>query len=385
MSVHEARPYSAPKHHYRHLKDVPQLTDEEVQALSNVETEYAFRVNDYYLGLVDWDNPEDPLRKLVIPQVAELDDWGELDASREADYTVARGTQHKYPHTALLLVAETCDSYCRYCFRKRLTMRKSDEIAVDVREGIEYIAAHPEITNVLLTGGDPMTLATGRLEKIIGSLREIEHVNIIRIGTKVLAFNPFRFLEDQRLLEMLDRYSTPEKRIYIMSHFSHPREITEPAVKAVNELLTRGVIITNQCPLIHGVNDDSDTLARLYRKLSSIGVPPYYLFQGRPTRGNAIFEVPIVQAWKMFQEALTQVSGLGRRARLAMSHHTGKIEIMGVDERHIFLRYHRAADPADNGRILVCERDDLAVWLDDLTILQDIRLQSEGAGEMLSA
>lgn len=348
------------------LQDIPQLSDAERTALQPVADAYAFRVSDYYLKLIDWNDPADPIRQLVIPRADELHDWGKLDASNEAANTVLRGVQHKYPDTALLLCNEVCGAYCRYCFRKRLFMNDNDEASKDLTPGIDYIRAHPEITNVLLTGGDPLLLSTRRLTEIIGALREIEHVQIIRIGTKMTAFNPFRVLDDPALLEMFAKYSTPNKRIYVMNHFDHPRELTGEAVDCMDKLIRAGVIMTNQCPLIAGINDDPQVLSDMFRRLSWIGCPPYYLFQGRPTAGNDPYKVPIVRGWEIFREALRHGSGLARRARFVMSHETGKIEILAVDDKHIYLRYQRAKDADLRGRFLVYKRDDAAYWLDDL-------------------
>lgn len=348
------------------LQDIPQLSDAERTALQPVADAYAFRVSEYYLKLIDWNDPADPIRQLVIPRADELHDWGKLDASNEAANTVLRGVQHKYPDTALLLCNEVCGAYCRYCFRKRLFMNDNDEASKDLTPGIDYIRAHPEITNVLLTGGDPLLLSTRRLTEIIGALREIEHVQIIRIGTKMTAFNPFRVLDDPALLEMFAKYSTPNKRIYVMNHFDHPRELTGEAVDCMDKLIRAGVIMTNQCPLIAGINDDPQVLSDMFRRLSWIGCPPYYLFQGRPTAGNDPYKVPIVRGWEIFREALRHGSGLARRARFVMSHETGKIEILAVDEKHIYLRYQRAKDADLRGRFLVYKRDDAAYWLDDL-------------------
>ena len=351
----------------KHVGSVVQIPPEERARLEEVARRYAFRVNDYYLGLIDWSDPADPIRRLVIPDVRELEPWGRLDASNERAYTVARGVQHKYPRTVLLLVNEICGAYCRYCFRKRLFMDGNDEASLDVSEGIDYIRAHPEVTNVLLTGGDPLLLGTRRILEIVETVRAIPHVGIIRIGSKMPAFDPWRILDDPELVEGLSRNSTREKRVYLMAHFDHPRELTEPALESLDTLIRAGVICVNQCPIIRGINDSADVLETLFRRLSLAGVPPYYLFQGRPTEGNEPYEVPIVEGYFAFEEAKKRVSGLARRARFCMSHESGKIEIVGVDGDRMYLRYHRARDSRDEGRLMIFRRDDAAFWLDGLT------------------
>lgn len=353
----------------RYVRDVSRL--EKVpphmrEVMQRVAQRYVFRANNYYLDLIDWSDPDDPIRRLVVPDERELLDWGQLDASNEQAVTVARGVQHKYPRTVLLLVNEICGAYCRYCFRKRLFIDGNDETSLDISDGLAYIRSHPEVTNVLLTGGDPLIMSTRRILEIIGQLREIEHVQIIRIGSKMPAFNPWRILDDPGLLEGLARFSTPEKRVYLMAHFDHPRELTEAAMKGIDALVHAGVICVNQCPIIGGINDDPDVLAELFRKLSFIGCPQYYLFQGRPTAGNEPYEIPIVKGYFTFEAAKRRVSGLAKRVRFAMSHATGKIEIVGVDDSHIYLRYHRAKYPVDEGRFMVFHRDDEAYWLDQL-------------------
>ncbi|MBX3394064.1 MAG: 4Fe-4S cluster-binding domain-containing protein [Phycisphaerae bacterium] len=363
----EGREGGAPR--VRYIRDIDKLTQippAERDKLKKVAERYVFRANDYYLGLINWDDPDDPIKQLIIPREEELNDWGQLDASNEASVTVTNGVQHKYPDTVLLLCNEVCGAYCRYCFRKRLFMDDNDEVTRDVSAGIRYIAEHPEVTNVLLTGGDPLLMATRKLRQIIGGLREIEHVRIIRIGSKMPAFDPWRILNDPDLQELLSTYSTPMRRIYLMAHFDHPRELTEAAIEGIDRFIRCGVICVNQCPLIKGINDDPDVLSDLYRKLSWIGCPPYYLFQGRPTAGNEPYEVPIVRGWDIFREALRRGSGLARRARYSMSHETGKIEIAGVDDQYIYLRYHRAKDPSLRGKFMVYRRNDEAYWLDQL-------------------
>ncbi|MCH7839856.1 MAG: 4Fe-4S cluster-binding domain-containing protein [Planctomycetes bacterium] len=350
----------------RDIDKIPNIPPEERARLKAVAKRYVFRANDYYLGLIDWDDPNDPIKQLIIPREEELNDWGQLDASNEQAITVARGVQHKYAHTVLLLCNEVCGAYCRYCFRKRLFMDDNDEVTNDVSEGLRYIADHPEVTNVLLTGGDPLLMSTRRLVEIFEALRAIPHVRIIRIGTKMPAFDPWRILSDDKLREAFRTFSGPQRRIYLMAHFDHPRELTDVAAEGIDCCIRDGVICCNQCPMIKGVNDCPDVLSELFQKLSWIGCPPYYLFQGRPTAGNEPYEVPIVRGWRIFQEALRHGSGLARRARFVMSHETGKIEVLAVDEKKIYVRYHRAKDPNDRGRFMIYQRNDDAYWLDQL-------------------
>jgi KamA family protein len=305
-----------------------------------------------------------------VPHEGELQEWGQLDASDEASYTPVRGVEHKYIDTALLLVIDVCAAYCRYCFRKRLFMNDNDEATLDVDLGIDYIAEHEEITNVLLTGGDPMIASTERLAGIIDQLAAIPHVRVVRIGTKMVAFNPFRVLDDPTLLDMIHGQHASGTQIYIMNHFDHPRELTREAREALRRLLAAGAQIVNQCPVVRGVNDRAQIFASLFRELSFAGCPPYYVFQGRPTAGNAPYEVPIVEGFGIFTEANRRVSGLAKRARYVMSHRTGKIEVVGVDDDYIFLRYHRSVDPDAFGQMLVARRDDEAYWLDQLELIR---------------
>lgn len=350
----------------RDISKLEQIPEHVRRDLEKVSQKYVFRANDYYLDLIDWNDPDDPIRQLIIPRIEELDDWGKLDASNEAAVTVEKGVQHKYRDTALLLCNEVCGAYCRYCFRKRLFMDENDEVSIDISKGLDYISKHPEINNVLLTGGDPLLMATRRIRDIFSKIREIDHVNIIRIGTKMPAFNPWRVLDDPALLEAIREYSTGKKRIYIMAHFDHPRELTDDAVRGLEALMQAGAIVVNQCPIIKGVNDDAVALRTLFEKLSFIGAPQYYVFQGRPTEGNAPFEVPIVRGYFLVEEAKRRLSGLAKRARFSMSHDSGKIEIVGVEEKHIYMKYHRALDPRNEGRFMVFKRNDKAYWLDQL-------------------
>lgn len=314
------------------IDKIAEIPEAEREKLKKITDKFVFRVNDYYLGLIDWQDPNDPIKNLVIPNEQELSEYGRWDASDEDTNYVVPGCQHKYETTALLICSEVCGAYCRYCFRKRLFRNDVKEAMNDVDPGLEYIRNHPEINNVLLTGGDPMILATKKLRYIIEELRAIPHVKIIRIGSKLPVFNPMRIYEDEELLALFREYSTPENRIYVMAHVNHPREITEEARKGFQALHDAGVIVVNQTPVLKGINDNPDDLAELLDKLSWAGVTPYYFFINRPVAGNNDFVLTLKEAYEAVEEAKARTSGLGKRIRLSMSHTSGKIEILAIED-----------------------------------------------------
>lgn len=355
--------------YYTSVTQVEQLSPEEKEKLKRVEERFRFRANSYYLGLINWSDPDDPIRKIIIPEEDELEEWGSLDASSERSYTVAKGLQHKYPDTALFLVNDVCGGFCRFCFRKRLFINVGAEVIRDITPQLDYIRSHKEITNVLLTGGDPLLLSTEKLEKIIGSLREIDHVHIIRIGSKIPAFNPYRIIDDPELLRMIRKYSTKEKKIYVMTQFNHPKELTEEAIEAVNLLKDAGAVLCNQTPLLRGINDSPETLGELLDRLSFVGVTPYYVFQNRPVSGNRKFAVPIEKGYEIFTKAISNLSGVAKRVRYVMSHRTGKIEIAALTKNFIVFKYHRAHDEENRRKVMVYRRNPNALWFDDYTEL----------------
>jgi lysine 2,3-aminomutase len=347
------------------LDNLVGLTKKEHDEMEMVTQTFPFRSNEYYLSLIDWKDRHDPLRRIVIPDPRELKGGGCPDPSCEKNFTRLPGLQHKYDQTGLLLLSDVCGGICRFCFRKRLFIGCERETIRDVSAGLEYIRSHPGITNVLLTGGDPFTLETRRLEAILKELREIDHVSIIRIGSKIPAYNPYRFLNDPYLTEVLSRYSTPEKRIYVMAHYNHPNEMTDVSMQAIGQLHRAGVIVVNQTPILNEVNNDPAVFTQLFRKLSFAGVSPYYVFQCRPSMGNRFFQTPVERSFEIIQQAWQTCSGLAKRARFVMSHATGKIEIVGRTANHVFMRYHQAADHADIGKMLVFRSNPMARWFDD--------------------
>lgn len=353
------------------------LPSHQKDELAKVAEVFPFQATEYYLSLIDWDDPDDPIRKIVIPHPNELRFAGEFDPCDEAANFVAPGVQHKYSHTALIIVTDTCAGLCRYCFRKRLfwedkheVIRQFDagmpEVARDVEPALEYVRSHPEITNVLLTGGDALTLSTSRLSYILGELREIPHIGVIRIGTRIPVFDPDRVMRDPELIRLLRSISTNQRRVYVVTHFDHPRELTSESVSCLAQFINNGIPVLNQHPILAGINDDPEVLTELYRDLTSAGVATYYLFLVRPTLGNQAFQVPITRAYQVLDQAKHRLSGIDKRLRLVMSHSTGKIAIVAVDDDFIYLKYHRSRNPSNEGKLLIYHRDDNACWLDDL-------------------
>ncbi|MDC7231825.1 MAG: KamA family radical SAM protein [Spirochaetales bacterium] len=353
-------------------KNLPGETPSAAMEAAEIVTEtYQFRSNSYYQSLINWDDPEDPIARLIMPEIAELNEWGRLDPSGEHNYTILPGLEHKYNSTALMLVSNVCGGICRYCFRKRVFMKGQDAVLRDIKGAVSYIKDHQEITNVLLTGGDPLMLGTGKLRSYLEALVDIDHVKILRIGSKMPAFNPFRITEDKELRDLLKEIISKGKQIYIMTHFNHVRELTPEAKKAIRLLRETGAELANQTPIIRGVNSTPEALSELFRELSFLGVPPYYIFQCRPASGNSDYAVPIEEGYGIFETARAQVSGLAKRARFVMSHMTGKIEVVGMDREKIYMKYHRAADDKDSGLFLVLKRNSKAYWLDDYDEIHD--------------
>lgn len=350
----------------RRLEQVEHLSAGERQALAPIAEQYVFRANDYYLSLIDWDDPADPIRKIIIPRVDELEEFGQLDASNEAANYAAPNVQHKYDNTALLMVSEVCGAYCRFCFRKRLFMDDVHETSLDISAGLEYIRRHPEIDNVLMTGGDPLMISPGKLNEMFDAIFRIPHVRIIRLGTKIPAFDPMRIYNSRPLLASLARHSRGERQIYMMTHFNHPRELTPESTRALAAVREAGALMVVQTPLLGGVNDDAVVLSELFNRLSYLGVPPYYVFQGRPTEGNEGFKVPIERGFAVVENAKKRMGGLARRLRYAMSHDEGKVEILGVTPTQVFLKFHQARENRNLGKVFTLPMVKQAYWLDDL-------------------
>lgn len=323
------------------------------------------QVTTFYRNQIKQSGYYDQLRLIVDPSLQEFESPGSLDTSGEHDNTVVPGLQHKYPQTGLLLSTDRCTSYCRYCFRKRIVGNDSDEVAPDFAVIADYISQHPEMNNVLLSGGDPFVLNTRKLHHILDHLLPIPHLTSIRFGTKTVAFAPKRF-DDAELPGLFGRIREAGKAAVIVAHFDHVGEISEEAVASIGRLRAIGVQFLNQSVLLANVNDDADILAATFEKCHAIGVRPYYLFQGRPVKAASHFQVPIRRGVEIVRGINQRLSGIQKTFRYIMSHYTGKIEILDLDGDRLYMRYHQNKHPEKIGRIFSRRYIEGACWLDDL-------------------
>jgi len=325
-----------------------------------------YRVPKFYREHIAKSAHYDQLKRIVEPSLREFAGPGKLDTSGETDNTVVPGLQHKYPQTGLLLVTEQCAAFCRYCFRKRFVGSSDEEVAPDFARVAEYIWLHPEMNNVLFSGGDPLILSSRRLDRILDHLLPIPHLTSIRFGSKTPAFNPRR-LADDSLLDLFERIRCAGKQPIIVAHFDHFAEFSTESQARIRQYQSAGVQFLNQTVLLAGVNDDAETLATTFEKCHAMGVRPYYLFQTRPVLGASHFQVPLRRGVAIVRDINRRLSGIQKTFRYIMSHETGKIEILDVDDgNRIYLRYHQCKDPHRIGRVFsrYCPPD--ACWFDDL-------------------
>ena len=281
------------------LSAVVNLTDDERKAVGDGARGLSFGVTPYYLSLIDPDDSSQPLRRCMIPVTAEsicgpgeaADPLGE-----EADSPV-HGLVHRYPDRVLLLVTGFCSSYCRYCTRSRMvghtgpTRLRGDQL----EQAISYIEDHPQIRDVLISGGDPLTMPDADLDRILGRLRRIKHVEILRIGTKAPVVLPQRIT--RRLTKILSRHHP----LFMSIHFTHPAELTGEVYEACTRLADAGIPLGSQTVLLSGINDEVATMKRLVQGLLRMRVRPYYLYQCDPITGSAHFRTPVSKGLEIIQ------------------------------------------------------------------------------------
>lgn len=354
------------------LKEYLNLSATEEKDLGEVIAAHPMNIPRYYLGLVDPADPDDPIRRLCVPEVDEMVVAGAMGATTTDPYGDDRhdkgnGILHKYPYTALVVGTEYCAMYCRHCFRKRMVGLPNEQTVRNFQEAAKYFAEHTELTNVLISGGDPFLLPTDVIARMLDALVHIEHLNYVRIGSRAPVVFPMRFFEDE-LIEVLQRFNRV-KALYVPTHFNHPREITPEAARAVLRLREAGITVNNQAVLLRGVNDDVDTLVELMNGLLRIGVNPYYLYQCMPVaRVRHHFQVPLKQGVDMVDQARQRLDGYGKRFKFIIGHDIGKIEICGrIGDKLIMKQLHaRPEHPEESSRMLVRRLTDRGGWLDDL-------------------
>jgi KamA family protein len=406
------------EHNIGQLPEWHWIDPQHQEAIRVVSRVLPFRTNEYVIReLIDWGNlPGDPIFQLVFPQRGMLSETeyesvrrlleraapqdelaGEISRIRyslnphpagQMTHNVPRlngrplaGLQHKYRETVLFFPAQgqTCHAYCAYCFRwaqfvgmpeVKFESRETDDL-------VAYLKANPCVTDVLITGGDPMIMKTKVLRQYIEPLlaAELENVQTIRIGTKALAYWPQRFVTDKDAddcLRLFEQVVAAGKHLAVMAHASHPAELRpEIARQAVSRVRSTGAQLRMQAPVIRHVNDRAQDWAGLWREGVKLGMIPYYMFVERDTGARNYFAVPLARCYEIFRDAYVQVSGLGRTVRgPSMSAFPGKVRICGVTrvrgEKVFALEMIQARNPDWVGRPFFAKFDPHATWLDQL-------------------
>jgi len=275
--------------------------------INEATARFPMAIAPYYASLIRCADDSDPVYRMAVPQVQELFDPPFLrdDPLEEDCDTPVPGLVHRYPDRALLIATSTCAMYCRHCTRKRVAgMRETCITSLQLRQATAYIAAHPEIRDVIISGGDPFTLATDALERIVAAVRAVPSVEIIRIGSRTPVTLPMRVTDE--LVSMLSSYHP----LWVNTHFNHPNEITPEAAVACARLVNAGIPVGNQCVLLKGVNDSPQVMEELCRGLVRMRVRPYYMFQCDLVRGVEHFRTPLSRGMEIMEYLRGRLSGL---------------------------------------------------------------------------
>ncbi len=404
--------------HFDKIEALDKLSSEQRFEMRVVANVLPFRVNQYVIDeLIDWSNiPQDPMFQLTFPQKGMLaeEDFDKMAQALKSgadkkeiqrianeirqrlnphpagqqllnvpvvDEQTLDGVQHKYQETVLFFPSQgqVCHSYCTFCFRwaqfigdkeLRFSAKEADQLH-------RYLVAHKSISDLLLTGGDPMVMKTRHLIAYLEPLLkpEFDHIQTIRIGTKSLTFWPQRYVTDEdadELMALFARLVAAGKHVALMAHFNHWREMdTDMARSAIQRIKAAGVTIRTQAPLLNHINNDPAVWAKMWRMQVKLGLIPYYMFVERDTGAKRYFEIPLARAWQVYREAMKQVSGLGRTARgPSMSAGPGKVEIQGISEingeKVFVLRFIQARNPDWVQRPFFARFDEQATWLEQL-------------------
>jgi len=289
------------------LEKVLTLTEEERQNLQRCLSKFTMEITPYYAALMDREDPNCPVRMQSVPRLAELhDDPSDLaDPLHEDVDSPVPGLTHRYPDRVLLLVTNICSMNCRHCTRRRLVGDTDVHMPEEnVQKAIDYIAAHPEVRDVLISGGDPFVLPDDHLESILKRLRAIPHVEIIRFGTRTPVVMPQRITPE--LCGMLQKYHP----VYVNTHFNHPKEITAEAREACARLANAGIQLGNQSVLLRGINDDPVVMKKLVHKLLTVRVKPYYIYQCDLSLGISHFRTSVAKGIEIIESLRGHTTGM---------------------------------------------------------------------------
>ncbi|MFA7075938.1 MAG: KamA family radical SAM protein, partial [Candidatus Izemoplasmatales bacterium] len=339
-------------------------SEEEKKTLTKIVDRHPIQIPYYYYHLIDWNDSFDAIKRQCIPSLDEISEVGDYDTSDESSNTKLLGLQHKYKQTVLVLSTNICFMYCRHCFRKRMVGYSNNEIAKRKERTVTYVKNHPNVNNVLITGGDSFTMSNEMIESYLEELTKINHLDFIRFGTRSIVVFPERIYKDKKLLSVLEKYNQKVK-IIIVTHFNHVNEITAESALAVNALCNIGLTVRNQAVLLKGVNDNKESLANLLNGLVAIGVHPYYVFQCRPVKGATHFQVTLSEGIDIVDEARKLLNGISKAFRYIISHKKGKIEIVGKTDDKIMFKFHQSKFEEDANKIFFAPLEENAKWLND--------------------
>lgn len=287
------------------LGELLKLPREEVEAVRAQSKLFRWAVAPYYFSLIDPNDPADPIRRMIVPSSLEDPNEGLADPLAEKEDQVAPGLTHRYPDRVLLVVTSFCSSYCRFCIRKR-NWKHSDAAGTreEVDQAVAYLRAHEEVRDVLISGGDPLTLPHEQLDYVLSQVRSVPHVEFVRIGSREPVMLPMRI--DDELCRVLDRHGP----IWVNTHFNHPREITEEAARGAERLTRAGIPLGNQSVLLAGVNDDLATMKALVHGLLKIRIRPYYIYQADPVVGASHLRTSVWKGMEIMEGLRGHTTGM---------------------------------------------------------------------------
>jgi len=288
------------------LKKLVNISDKMLKKIEEVENKYRWAISPYFLSLIDPDDPDCVIKKQALPSSLELQDFGgKLDPMEEESTNPAGTITRRYPDRLIIKLTNICGMFCRHCQRRREIGETDQHHSQEkINESIEYIKKNQEIRDVLLTGGDPLTLTNSQLEKTLKKLKDIEHVEIIRIGSRMPITVPQRITDE--LCNMLEKYHP----LYINIQVNHPKELTEEAYQAINKISKAGIPIGNQAVLLKGINDNPHIMKKLNQELLKARVKPYYIFQAKNVKGTRHFQTSVSTGIEIMENLRGYTSGL---------------------------------------------------------------------------